>query len=264
MLALFHAKIPAWRLDSLPMAALAALLKGCETPRDVAAALFAAELAAACKPRAFIKENEPHLFIEDYRALGPHPRFVWMVRDPRDMALSWARSPIIRGGVVRAAKRWRADQDGTRALAERLQPVVLRYEDLIAAPEACLRRVCDELAIAFSPRMLAPARYAAHASADAQRTAGFANLDREIMAGNAGKFRAGLTAAACAYVETLCAPLMARFGYEPTQPPCDLAATEAALAPAEPWDKPGYAALPAAERARFARWSALVARLRQG
>jgi hypothetical protein len=262
MLALFAAKIPVWRLDALHPEEWTGQLDGCETAQEIAAAIYAAEVALAGKAHAFIKENEAHLFIDDYIALGRHPRFLWMVRDPRDMALSWTKAQMIRGGVLRAAARWQADQEGALALSARLQPVFLRYEDLIGAPEASLRRVCAELEIDFSARMLEPARYAAHAVVDAGRTGGFANLGRPIINDNAGKFREGLEPLACAYVETLCAPLMERFGYERTRPPCDLAAAQASLAEVEPWEKPGYAALPAAERARLEGRSALVANLR--
>ena len=53
------------------------------------------------------------------------------------------------GGVVRAARRWRYDQEGyLRTLAQLPDKTgfsFLRYEDLLAAPEAELRRVCTEL-----------------------------------------------------------------------------------------------------------------------
>jgi hypothetical protein len=55
---------------------------------------------------------------------------------------------------------------------------------------------------------------------------------------------------------------MPRFGYTPVMPPADPELLGPELQKTESWDKPGYTALPAEERARFEAWSTLVARLR--
>ncbi len=88
--------------------------------------------------------------------LWPEARYIYLVRDGRDVAQSvvgfgWA------GNVYRAADWWaRAHQEWCQ-LRARLRPdqyVQVRYEDLVKSAAEELRRLCDFLGIAYSDRML--------------------------------------------------------------------------------------------------------------
>jgi hypothetical protein len=77
--------------------------------------------------------------------LFPGARFVHVVRDGRDVALSFVRHYAGPRNVYTAAEHWlRSVEEGRRA-GEALGPasyLEVRYEDLIAGPEAVLRGVC--------------------------------------------------------------------------------------------------------------------------
>jgi sulfotransferase family protein len=90
----------------------------------------------------------------------PEARFVHMIRDGRDVALSTNRRLVeLRGSrpvpAERMAKRWRhrilsarrVSQVGGRYLE-------LRYEDLVRDTEPSLRRVCELVELDFDPVML--------------------------------------------------------------------------------------------------------------
>lgn len=88
------------------------------------------------------------------KQLYPAARFIHIIRDVRDYVLSiqkaWGKSPL------RAAQRWvegvsRARADAAGFPADYLE---IRYEDLLQAPEAALRRCCALLEIDFNPAML--------------------------------------------------------------------------------------------------------------
>jgi hypothetical protein len=264
MLRLFEAKLLSWRLDELPAEVPAACLQGLADAAQMAGALYEAERRAAARRFIFIKENQAFLLIDAIDRIAHAPRFLHMVRDPRDMALSWALAPALRGGVMRAARQWRVDQEGFAQVMAAHPCASIRYEDLIASPATVLGDVCAALDLPFHEHMLSPARHSARAVHDAQTATMLSNLGQPILQENAGRFRTGLSAAQCAFVEAECAALMPRFGYQPTQPAADKTALAAEIQDTELWDKPGYAALPAAERQRFAAWSALVAQLRAG
>ena len=272
LLLLFDAKLGIWRLDAWTPEARRALFDGCATTQERIAALLNAEGKLHSKSRVFLKENSVHGYVETMERVAETPQYVLMVRDPRDMAASWIKAPTLRGGVVRATRRWLSDLKGSLATETPARPLVkLTYEALISTPEETLRRVCGALGITFAQDMLTHMANNTGVAQDAGRTALWQNLSRGIMSDNFNKFQDQLTDDQIAYVEATCAPLMAQFGYGLSRPDDaapfgshpSLAALEAALEAEEPWTKPAYQALPDSERARLERWSALREELDQ-
>jgi hypothetical protein len=91
----------------------------------------------------------------------PDAQVIHLVRDGRDCVSSLKQMPWWQGGSIVAIRTWRrAIIKGRRALA-RLPAdtyVEVRYEDLVAAPEAELRRLCAFLGEDFDEAMLEPQR----------------------------------------------------------------------------------------------------------
>ena len=90
--------------------------------------------------------------------LFPESRFVHIIRDGRDVALShlsikeWGP-----GTIEEAALEWKQRVLAGRRAGENLEPgryVELRYEELVADPESALRPVCDVLDLPFDDGML--------------------------------------------------------------------------------------------------------------
>ena len=91
----------------------------------------------------------------------PEARFVHILRDGRDVALSILAMPE-RDRPMRnpdsaelVAARWRKRigraRDQARGLAHYME---LHYEELVREPEPCLRRVCEFIELDFAPEML--------------------------------------------------------------------------------------------------------------
>jgi hypothetical protein len=90
----------------------------------------------------------------------PEARFVHMIRDGRDVALSTNRRLVeLRGSkpvpAERMAKRWRHRILGARRV-EQVQGryMEIRYEDLVRDTEPGLRRVCEFAELDYDPVML--------------------------------------------------------------------------------------------------------------
>lgn len=273
VLDLFEAKVSHWAIDKWTSAQRAALLGDLTHAGEMAAALYAAEARNGGKAHVFTKENSSFLYLPMLLEQSTRPRFLFMTRDPRDMAVSWVNGPVMRGGVLRAAERWNKDQTGYLQAKSKLPlqtPVgMLRYEDLIVEPELQLRRVCSELELEFDPEMLRFSENSKSAQADAKRSVMWSNLDKPLLSDNSNKFLNELSDDAIAYVEAVNGPLMEVFGYESVRagkPPFGrfetLEALRADLALQEPLDKPAYQQLAAEERERFENWSRLYATMR--
>jgi hypothetical protein len=131
--------------------------------------LFDEVAASHGKGKAGDKTPDYSRHIPSLHALFPWARFVDIVRDGRDVALSmlrWAktgprgpvRTHVWEESPVAACALWWADmvtiaaRDGAGLGSDRYLRV--RYEDLIAEPEKVLRQVTDFLDLPFVPEML--------------------------------------------------------------------------------------------------------------
>lgn len=92
--------------------------------------------------------------------LGGQARFVHLIRDGRDVAVSRGARAVKRGRaatpVTKEAETWKRRIEDARQQATEVDHYLeVRYEDLIADPEATLRRVCDFTELEFDAGMLA-------------------------------------------------------------------------------------------------------------
>ena len=152
------------------------------------------------------------------------PKLIHIVRDGRDVAVSAKKSVFNHYHPHYVARLWKAQQrEGTRLQvslsAERF--LVVRYEDLIGAPEAQVRRICEFLEVEYSERML---RYFENPSSRrlAALSDSWRNVSRPILAANSGKFRTELTAEETFEFERIALDELLHFGYEPVNDPVAL------------------------------------------
>lgn len=89
------------------------------------------------------------------RAL-PEARFVHVIRDGRDVALSRAKRSLRKPAPpARAAETWRKRILRARQQSKRLRHYIeVRYEDLVTDTEATLRRVAEAIELDWDPVML--------------------------------------------------------------------------------------------------------------
>ena len=127
---------------------------------DWLSALFTALLRRFARDRgaSVVGEKTPNhlLYMRTLERLFPACRFVHIVRDPRAVVDSWSRVPWSNGSVRADAEVWRKYMAAARERPprDRDRLVSLRYERLVAEPEAELKRICDFLDIAYDERML--------------------------------------------------------------------------------------------------------------
>lgn len=178
--------------------------------------VYGLEAAANGKHHIFLKENQSFGLVSFLTVAFPQSRFVYQVRDPRDMALSWKLSPNHPGGVRKAAAIWREDQAQTLKIYGHLMDtnkiLLLRYEDLISNPQYILKALCHFLEIEFFPSMLSYHQDELTVK-NSERIQNWGNLSKPIMQNNQKKYRGKLSETEIRYIEHYCQNEMAFLGY---------------------------------------------------
>lgn len=141
------------------------------------------------------------------KRIFPAARFVHIIRDPRDVAVSahraWGHSRL------RVADKWRHLVEAARRDRSRLGDayIEVHYEDLLADPETVLRRVCDLVERPYLPEMTT--------LAVPSENIGTARGKRFIDAGNSGRFAAHLSQAKLRRIEEIVFDAIADMPYRP-------------------------------------------------
>jgi hypothetical protein len=222
---------------------------------DAIAAVYASYAGAEGKTRFGDKTPAYMQQLDLLERVFPGAQYVHLIRDGRDAALSfvamrrrprfnWARPR----GMSAFACQWKLEVEAAQAFGRRLGPeryVELRYEELVAAPEASLRRVCEFLGLGFEPAML---DY--HRQIDAGRLQDHPRLAQAPTPG-VRRWREEMSSADAEVFEAIAGELLAELGYERAYPrPSATAQARARL-------------VETAFRARLASWKAALALARR-
>jgi hypothetical protein len=179
--------------------------------------IYGGEATANQAEHVFIKENRAYKFAAYLLASFPDAKFVLLTRDPRDMALSWKRSPNHPDGVKRAANQWKADQGQNLTLYAHLKEsdriILTQYEDLVSNPERELKHLCSFLNLAYTDEMLDYHNNQLTID-NAQRLQNWRNLQEPILKSNFDKYKQALSPLEIQYIEALCETEMGYLGIE--------------------------------------------------
>jgi hypothetical protein len=146
----------------------------------------------------------------------PRARFIHLIRDGRDVALSvldtWGRRTHV--DLVFAAHTWKRRVTEARRSADRLRPELfleLRYEDLVVDPGPQLRRICRFLDEDYHPNMLQ-----FHLTAEESiREGGFHDAVRnQLTTERIDRWRREMSASDLRVFEAVAGPNLTGLGYE--------------------------------------------------
>jgi len=164
---------------------------------------------------SFVKENYTYLVTEFLLANWPDANFVYMVRDPRDVAASLAKMGTF-GGVKQAAHFWRRDQDESVRAFRQIQSggraLQIRYEDLVADTPKIAKQLCEHVGVEYEPGMLDYYKDD-RTKRNALRNHAWGNISKPVIKDNFGKYKKSLSDADIRYVELMCYEHMETLGY---------------------------------------------------
>lgn len=154
-------------------------------------------------------------YVDRVRSLSPGAKFIHLVRDGRDVAVSAKTSVFNHFHPHYVGRLWAEQQRTAIALSRRLPPermLGVRYEDLLEDPAQELRRVCAFIGEDYSDSLLSY-----HESAEAKGLAGqsrsWENCDRPVLASNHGKYKRALNPAEIRAFELQAYAELRHYGY---------------------------------------------------
>lgn len=213
VLEFFNCKIGVWE-SSFTKQELSTLKE--RSLENVVRYIYTKEAEIHNKAHVFIKEVRTYNLVPFIKNAYSEAKFIWLVRDPRDMALSWSKSPVHRGDIVRAAQIWKKDQYESIKIYKQLEKsntiLLVKYEDLISKQEQIMQLICDFLNIEFENEMV-DFHKNKMSMANSSKTDNWKNLNKSIMTNNSKKYQTGLSRSQIQFVEYVCKEEMEFLGY---------------------------------------------------
>jgi hypothetical protein len=204
--------------------------------------LHRADVRAACRKRSVVglfgavmdlyaRANGAHAWMcksmqnirwaAELDACFPHGRYVYLHRDPRDVAVSFTKAVVGEKDVYFITRQWAELQRLCLDARRKVGPerfVTVSYADLTCDSERTLRGLCAWLGLEYRPEMLE-----FYDSEEARNTARasslWENVARPVIEDNHEKFRRELTEQEIRVVESLAGREMDELGYARTLVP---------------------------------------------
>ena len=159
--------------------------------------------------------------VADILRFHPDARFIFMVRDGRDVAVSAKSSIFNHYHVFYSAKRWQREQRLGLEWLNKLpqdQILLLRYEELTAAPVTTVKNLCAFLDLPYSDNMLEYHRFN-EAKKSGALSKSWENTSKPVISGNQGKFHRLLTKQEILQFEAIALHELQELGYETVNQP---------------------------------------------
>ncbi|MCG8487356.1 MAG: sulfotransferase [Chromatiales bacterium] len=163
-----------------------------------------------CKSLANIHHIEA---IEHY---FKNPKYIFLYRDGRDVALSFTKAVVGEKHIYHIAENWAKTQEIALSLMDKIGPerlMSISYEELTADPAGAGKRLCDFLGFAYSDAML---EY--HRSDEARRAADSSSLwdkvAQPVMQNNTRKFMREFSQEDICIFESVAGHVLDQLGYE--------------------------------------------------
>ncbi|HET9464853.1 MAG TPA: sulfotransferase [Gemmatimonadales bacterium] len=204
--------IKMWR----PAPSLGDTLRAITDPgfHGIVSGLMGAWAASQGKPRWGEKTPQHTLRWRTIMEGFPNAQIIHLIRDGRDVMLSYKSAFFGPKHVYPLAIRWRqylAAAADARAFVGDNAFLQVRYEDLLAAPQKELRRICAFLGEKYAPAMLEYYRACRTSRRDSRDAS---NLRSPLMTNNAGKWRTQMTNRELRIFEALAGPCLERHAYQ--------------------------------------------------
>jgi Sulfotransferase family len=157
-------------------------------------------------------------YIKEIEAYFRKPKYIYLYRDGRDVAVSFRKAVVGEKHYYHIAKEWAATQEIALNLRNKIEPsrfLSVRYEDLTGQPESVAKNICTFLALPTCPVM---AMLDYHKTGEAQRAATasglWGNVTKPVMKDNTRKFMREASIQDISIFESVAGHILDTLGYE--------------------------------------------------
>ena len=163
----------------------------------------------------FNKSMHNVYYIDHFEKNNLNPFYIHLVRDGRDVSLSFKKAIVGQKHIYHLASKWREDQEASNYYVNKFMPnraIQVKYEDLLHQPKLEIQRICEFIGMDYSNNIL---KY--YKSPDSKITAEsgemWHNLSRPLMKHNYNKYKKGLETEEIDVFEKVAGELMSSYGY---------------------------------------------------
>lgn len=162
------------------------------------------------------KSLENIKYVDEIEHYFKEPRYIYLYRDGRDVALSFRKAVVGEKHMYNIAKGWAQTQSIGLSLKENIDSsrfFGISYEDLTRNPEESARRLCEFLGVPYSDQMLE-----FHRSDEAKRAAESSSLwnrvTNPVMNNNSRKFLQEVSKEDISIFESVAGHVLDHLGYD--------------------------------------------------
>jgi hypothetical protein len=163
----------------------------------------------------FNKSMQNVYFIDEFTKKGFNPYIIHLVRDGRDVALSFKNTIVGDKHIYHLAKKWNEDQEKSSYFVRKFgkqRATTVKYEDLLHDPENEIKKICYLLKIEYSEEIL---KFYESEESQITATSGemWSNLTLPIIKNNFNKYKRGLSTDEIVLFERIAGNMLKNFGY---------------------------------------------------
>jgi hypothetical protein len=165
------------------------------------------------KKRWLCKDNDLVDYAWKLKSYFKDAKFIYLVRDPRDVCLSYYNVPMGPNTAYIFAQNWKIQQEKCiRVLTDeefKDDIMLVKYEEILTEEEKTFKRICEFISEDFEPEMIR-----GRERKESSKTEYWKNVSKDIMKKNYKKYLTGLSEREIRIIEKILHKEMKFLGYE--------------------------------------------------
>ncbi|MCB9234715.1 MAG: sulfotransferase [Bacteroidia bacterium] len=153
---------------------------------------------------------------------GPPLKYIWLVRDGRDVAVSMKKVVVGPKHIWHIAQKWKTEQELAASIQQKIgqeRCLMVHYADLLRTPREELRRLCEFLGVKFRDAAVDSFYLSDESRITAASGAMWVNVGKPLIPNNVQKYKTELSQEEIQLFESVAGNQLLELGYSLEFPP---------------------------------------------